>query len=118
MGFDGHMRVKSGGSDSATFNFGEADICRVMGDLALEVGHRHHVIIDNPDGADPSRCEIHEQGRTKSTGANQQDAGGFEFLLPGAADIFQDKMALVALDFSCSERCGHDALCHSRCRHG
>ena len=75
-----------------------ADMVRVVGDLPLQVVERDAVVVDDADGADAGRGEIHDQRRAEAAGAHDEHAGAFQLLLALAADLLQHEVALVALD--------------------
>ena len=55
--------------------------------------------IGNPDGADPGRSQIEDDGRAKPARPDNQHARGLQFLLPRPANLVQDQMPLIALYF-------------------
>ena len=52
-----------------------------------------------PMRADAGSREIENDGRAEAAGADDEHARGLELLLALAADLLQDEVALVALDF-------------------
>ncbi len=63
-----------------------------MRDLALEIGEIHYVEIEHADLADARGGEIHDDGRTETTGTDAQHASGADFLLPGQAHFRQNQV--------------------------
>ena len=78
---------------------GPADVRVRVENLALQIGIIHGVEIHDADLADARGGEIHGDGRAEAARADAQDAGGFDFLLPGQTDFRQDQMPRVAADF-------------------
>ena len=70
-----------------------------MGDLALQVGQLHAVVVDDADGADAGRGEIQHQRAAQPAGADHQHARGLQLGLADAADLGQQDVARVTLDF-------------------
>ena len=76
-----------------------------MHDLALQVVERDAIVVDDAEGADAGRGQVHQHGRAEPAGADHQHPGGLELLLALAAHLAQHEMPLVALDFLCCQ--GH-----------
>ncbi|KAF0128679.1 MAG: hypothetical protein FD152_2284 [Xanthobacteraceae bacterium] len=75
------------------------DILGAVDDLALQVGERHAVVVDDADGADAGGGEVEEQRRTESAGADHQDPRRLQLLLAGPSHLAQDDVAGVSLEF-------------------
>ena len=79
-----------------------------MGDLALQVGQRDDVVVHDPDGADAGGCEIQRDRAAEPAGADHQDLGAKQPLLPDPAHLLQHDVPGVALDLLVGEV--HDRL--------
>ena len=88
----------------------DADACRIVDDLSLEIIEAHAVAIDDADAADASGGKIEKERRAEAAGADHQHLRLFQALLSFAADLLQHQLALVSLDLVRRE---HDLyLCH------
>ena len=82
---------------SAESTFEDADPLGRMDHLALEVGHVDHIVVDDPERADPGCGEVQRGRRAKAAGAEQQHLGVKQLLLALRADLGQQQVAGVAL---------------------
>ena len=76
-----------------------ADIRRGVNDLTLQIGQRHHVVVDRAQRADAGRGQIHQRRRAETAGADHQHRGFLQRGLAGAADLAQHDVAGVAFEF-------------------
>ena len=60
-------------------------------------------MIDHTQRADTGRRQIQTGGRAQAAGADYQYAGGFELLLTGAANLWQQQVTTVAGTFRSGE---------------
>ena len=96
---DMNMRVQRAQGLRAGLHLGAADIDGGEGDLALKVRQGDGVVIDQPQDANPRRCQIKRRRRADPAKADQGDARGLQPLLPRSAHLGKHQMAGVALDF-------------------
>ena len=69
-----------------------------MDDLPLEVGGVDDVEVDQAEVPDPGRGQVHGVGGAEAAGADEQDAGVLEPLLPVHGHVGDDQVAGVAGD--------------------
>src|SRR5690606_26183600 len=81
------------------FCLGPTDVALPVDDLALQVGLVHRVEVDDAEGPDSGRGEVHQRGRTQPAGTHTQHLGVLEPLLTGHRDIGDDQVTRVAPDF-------------------
>ena len=74
---------------------GLPDVGLAVDDLALQVGLVDHVEVDDAEGADPGRGQVEQRGRAEAPGADDQDLGVLQPLLPGHPDVGDDQVAGV-----------------------
>ena len=98
VGRDRHVRVDPGDCVARARDFRPAKRRRVVNDLALQVGQRDRVVIDDPERPHPGRGEILDKRRTQPAGADDQHPRRLQLLLPRTADIGKHDMARVAGD--------------------
>ena len=96
---DADMRVERIEALGGAVDLRPADIRRGVNDLALQVGERHDIIVDDAERADAGRSQIHQSRRAEPAGADHQDRCPLQRRLPGTADIAQYDVAGVALQF-------------------
>ena len=96
FGIDGLEPVAGG------VQLGPADVGRAVQHLALEVAEIDDVEIDEADPADAGRGEVQPERRAEPAGADQQDAGRLQPLLPLHADFGHDQVPAVRAT-SCAE---------------
>ena len=54
-----------------------------MDDLPVQVGERHDVVVDDPEGPDTGAGEILQRRRAEPSGADNKDARGLQPFWPG-----------------------------------
>ena len=91
--FDLHLRVDGSNGALDRCHLGLAHASHVVGDLALQIGQVHHVVIDHRDMAHASRTEVQGHRGTQAAGANDQSATGENALLAFDPDFFQQDVA-------------------------
>ena len=67
--------------------------------LPLQVRQRHRVVVDDADRADARRRQVLEQRRAEPAGADDEHPRRLQLGLTGPANIAQDQVAGIALDF-------------------
>ncbi len=97
IGLHGDVGIQRGEGLPARLDLWHADRLGAVQDLPLEIGEIDHVAVDEPDRADARRGQVEGRGRTQSAGADDQDLGLVQLLLPLAADIRQNDVPAVAL---------------------
>ena len=70
-----------------------------MDHLPLKVRVFDQIIVDHPDRANPSCCQILERRSTQSPCSNDQNRCVAQRFLSGAADLSQNDMAGIAVQF-------------------
>jgi len=70
-----------------------------MNDLPLQIGERHHVVVDHAERADAGGRQIHQRGRAEPTGADHQHGGPLQRSLARPADVAQHDMPGIAFKF-------------------
>ena len=80
-----------------------SDIGRGMDDLALQVGQRHGVVIDDPERADAGRGKIHQRRRAEPARTDHQYRGLLQRCLAGAANLAQHDMARIAFELAAAQ---------------
>ena len=93
------MRIDAPERVAGAVELRQADGLGVVDDLALQVGQRDGVVVDDAERADAGRREILQHRRAKATGADHQHACALQLLLPGAADFRQHDVARIAFEF-------------------
>ena len=96
-GIDVARGLRGGGS------LGDANPRRGVGDLALEVGQVDLVVVDDADCADSRRRQVQYQGRAEPARADDEDSRVSEFGLTDPADLGQEDVAGVAVEFVVGE---------------
>ena len=76
-----------------------------MDDLAVQVGERDLVVVDDAERPDTGPSQILQRRRAQTACADDERARGLELVLPRAAQPMQDDLARVTLDFFARE--GH-----------
>ncbi len=94
-----HLGVDGLEPVAGRLQLGPADVGGAVQHLALQVAEIDHVEIDQADAADAGGGEVQAQRRAEAAGADEQDAGGLEPLLPVHADFGHDEVPAVAGDF-------------------
>ena len=95
--FDRHIRVDARHRLGRAFGLGVADPGLGVGDLPLQVGERHRVVVDDADGADARRREIEHERGAEAARADDEHLGVEELLLARPAHLLQQNVAGVAL---------------------
>ena len=83
MRLDRHMRIEPARAAAALSTLGAPTSAVRVDDLALQVGQRDRVVVDDPEGADAGGREIKQHGRTQPAGADHQHARALERAWPG-----------------------------------
>ncbi len=96
---EAHMRIERVDLLGRGVGLAAADVGRGMDDLALQIGQRHDVVIDDAELADACGGEIHQRRRAEAARADDQHGGLLQRLLAGAADFAQHDVAGVAFEF-------------------
>lgn len=104
---DGDERVDRQHRRPRRLHLGHADAVLGMSDLALEVGARHHVVVDHGDRADPGRREVEQRWRAEPARADHKHLGALQLLL-AAADLAQHDVARIAINLALAEPVGRD----------
>ena len=99
MRLDVDVRIEARDGLARALHLRHADPRRVVRDLPLQVVERDGIVIDDADGADPGRRQIHEHRRAEPSRTDHQHARRLELLLSLAAHLAQHEMPLVTLDF-------------------
>ena len=84
-----------------------------VGDLALQVGLVHGVVVHQGEPADAGGAQVQRHRRAQATGANHQGAGLQQALLTFDADFTQQDVARVAQQFVVGHR-GLGLRCRAR----
>ena len=77
---------------------GTADVGLAVDDLALQVGLIDGVVVDDPEGPDTGRREVHEGRRTEATGADAEHTRCLQPLLSSHGDVRDDQVPAVPPD--------------------
>jgi hypothetical protein len=77
---------------------GLADVALAVDDLALQVALVDDVEVDDAEGADAGRGQVHQGRRPEAAGTDRQHPGVLEALLPRRGDVRDDQVAAVAHD--------------------
>ena len=93
------MRVEPADRRGRTRDFRHADVGRGVDHLALQIGERDLVVIDDAKRADTGSGEIEQHRRAEPAGADDQHTRALERGLAGSADLAQDDVAGVAFKF-------------------
>ncbi len=99
------MRVEPGHGVGGALDLRPAEIGGPVDYLPLEVRKGNRVVVDDSDRPDSGGGEILDQRRAEPPGPDDQDPGGLDPGLAGAADLGEDEVAGVAFDLIGSE--GH-----------
>lgn len=96
--FDLHAWIERGNALRGRADLGDADAVFHMQDLALQIAAVHHIVIGDPQVADPGGSEIERRRRAKSACTDQQHARTRQALLAFEPDLRQAQMARIALE--------------------
>ena len=75
-------------------------------DLALQVGQRNRIVIDDAEGARTGSGQIKQRRRAKPAGTDYENAGLTQAHLTGTADLRQHDVARVTLKLVVAETHG------------
>ena len=67
------MRIEARDGVLRAFDLGPADVLRRVDHLALQVGQRNGVVVDDAERADAGRGEILQQRRAEAAGADDEN---------------------------------------------
>ena len=101
------MRVQCLHGVGGGLGLGPADILGPVGDLALQVGERHRVEIDDADGAHACRGQVQDRRAAQPARADHQNTCLFQFCLTRPAHFAQNDVTGVTVKLLIGE-C-HDA---------
>ena len=76
-----------------------------MNDLAMQIGERDRVVVDDPERTDARARQILQRRRAKAARADDERARALQPVLARAAEPMQHDLARVALDLIARE--GH-----------
>ncbi len=91
---------------ASRFHFWFADLVYAEEDLALQVAIVYHVEIHDADGAYTSCGQIQQDGTAQTAGSDNEDFGGFQFLLGFDTETRDDDMAIISCQFFFCEKRG------------
>ena len=103
MKHDVDERVDLAHAVSGGLGLGAADVGLAVDDLALQVGLIDGVVVDDPEGPDPRRSQVHQCWGAQSACADAEHPSALESLLPGHRHVGDDQVAAVAADLLDSE---------------
>src|SRR5207248_1722116 len=90
--------------------------------LALQVAKIDDIKIDQSNPANAGRGQVQAERGAESTGADEEDARGFESFLPVQGDLGHDEVTAIARDLGCRQgealRAGSERIengVHDRC---
>src|SRR6266480_649806 len=109
MGFDRDVRVEPPDHRGRAVDLGPAEVRSAVDDLALQIGKRHGVVIDDAERADARGGEIQQHRRAEPAGADHEHPGAPQRELPRPADLAQYDVAGVALDLLMGQHRHSDA---------
>ena len=99
MRLDPHLGVDRARRLGRRLRLRRADPRGGVGDLPLQVGQLHAVVVDDADRADAGRGQIEHQRRAQPAGADDQHPRRLQLRLADAAHLLQQDVARVAADF-------------------
>ena len=100
MADDASYRLKVGsGRRRRGVDLGGADARGGVGDLALQVGQFHHIVVHDAEPADAGGGEVEHQRTAQPAGAHHQHAGVPQAGLAGPAHLRQQDVPRVAAYF-------------------
>ena len=97
--FHRHMRVDPLDGRGCAFDLGHADIGGAVDHLALQVGERDCVVIDDTQRPDAGSGEIEQHRRAQSAGADHEHTRALERGLARPADLAEHDVAGIAFKF-------------------
>src|SRR5438552_4068416 len=74
-----------------------------MDDLALQIGERHIIAIDDAERADAGRGEVEQDRRTEAARPNDENLGRLELRLARSPDILEHDVPRIAFQFLARE---------------
>ena len=80
-----------------------ADVAGRVQHLAMQIGERDDVVVDDPERADAGAGEILQRRRAEPAGPDRQRARRLELVLPRPADAAQHDLPRIALDLFLAE---------------
>ena len=98
MGLDRDVRVQPLDQCGRAVDLGPAEVRSAVDDLALQIGERHGVVIDDAERADARRREIEQHRRAEPARADHQHPRAPQRELARSADLAQYDVAGVTLD--------------------
>ena len=96
---DRHMRVEPADGRGRARDLRHADVGRGVDHLALQIGERDLVVIDDAKRADTGSGEIEQHRRAQPAGADDQHTRALERRLAGSADLAQHDVARIPFQF-------------------
>jgi hypothetical protein len=98
VGLDRHVRVQPLDQCGRAVDLGPAEVRSAVDDLALQIGQRHGIVIDDAERADARRGEIEQHRRAEPAGADHQHPGAAQRELARSTDLAQYDVAGVSLE--------------------
>ena len=71
----------------------------MVNDLALQIGDFDGFVIDQSESSYASSRKVDCRGRTETADSDNEDPGGFEFLLSFLTHLWKDKVARISFAF-------------------
>ena len=99
MSLDRDVRIEPPHRRRGALDLRSPDIGGRVDHLPVQVRQRHRVVVDDADRADACCRQILDQGRAKPAGADDEHPRRLQLGLTRPADIAQDQVAGIALDF-------------------
>ena len=99
MEFHIDMRVDSGNAFAGALDLERADVGRRMHHLSLQVGEADLIVVDKAERTNPGGRQIFNDRRSQPASADAQDPRGLELVLARAANVPEQDMSAVALEF-------------------
>jgi hypothetical protein len=97
--FELDLRIDVVQSIPRRLQFAPTDVLCSVKNLPLKIGQIDIVEIDNAEGPDARGCQVKRGWRSKSSGADAQDARSFESILPLGCNLGHDEVTRVASQF-------------------
>src|SRR5689334_12738400 len=98
------MRIEVAEAIASRLCFRPADVLRPVEELAMEIGKRNLIVIDNPDRANARRREIKRRRRAEPARAETKDARRFQPFLAGPPDLREHDVTRVTPLLGCAQR--------------
>ena len=93
------MRVQSTDRVGRALGLRPADVVGPVQDLAVQVGQRDHVVVDDPERPDARAGQILQRRRAEAARPHDEDPRRLQPGLSRAADAVQHDLAGIAFDF-------------------